>query len=202
MFSLKVSVLFSAILVLSCGFSDAGITDFLKRSILIDRTTGNNNVTYYLQPVDVTAFSVSRQVVLKQIDLPSVTSYNEFELDFVQVNVTIFETPQSLDGPKKVVFEAISGVNSTDGVNIELFEPITIKPDYLYEIQLKTPEDKLLAFSGVEETTSYTLKSMFKKIIVYVFQRNADERPQFARNVNSNVSPGAVSRIHFQLTIF
>lgn len=206
MVSSKSLLFISSVLLLSCSFSEAIWFESFNFNLTIDCDRfEENNVNYFLDSVDVTAFTTDRTIWLTEFSFPKVFSYGndgaENEVKDVEGNIVVFEKNQTT-GEKQVLFATSAALSSAQEADIKLNTPISINPGFVYEIVLVTPAENHLIFENVQEFGQYEFISFLRNVHVTLIGRNRDARPQFAENTDLRVPDGAITRMMFNWSFF
>lgn len=188
----------SAILLLTSEFSEA-----LGHSkiVVLDRTVKNfKSPGYYVQPVDITTFSVNRAIPLKQFDISKIFVYDpvkEIPIDHVRVNFKIVQKLKTNPQHNREIFFGNTIISSK--VEAQVPTDIKLKPDFDYEIQIEMPENLQLMYLDFLEIREFKIKKWFgRSIFVNFHQHNLGIKPPGVTDDKRKNSQGIVNRIHLQ----
>lgn len=203
MVQLNFPLLISTVLLFGCGLISAKHSLYqLKPLITIDRSV-ENNVNYFLQPVVITAFTVSNKAYFIQFTLPKVFASGddkEIDLNYVEAIIKMYEINPRTD-LKEEIFEGESSLNSMNEVNVKLHTPILLDPAFIYEIHLETFSDEYLHFKNVKKAGLYRLNEL-NLFTLNILQRNPSVQDQCAVHRHLNASHGAIKQMQFKRIFF
>lgn len=197
----KLFCIISFTLLLFCGFVEPlYVWDRLKRTAVLDRTVNIKSPGYYVQPIDITAFSVSQSIWLKQFDMPKIFLYDpdiEKPIDCVRVNFKIFEQPKSNSSEVKLIFFGNTMMSSKAETIVKL--NIQLRSRYEYQIHVEMPKDLQLMYLNFLEIRQFQIKRFFRRsIFVDFYQRNKSIRPPAIKDDRRRNTQGIVKRIHLK----
>lgn len=190
---------FVSIILLYCNGGSEAFS--IWKMAVLDRTVADaQSPGYYLQPIDITAFSVSRSIWLKQFDMSRVFVYDpvrEKQIDYVRVNFRIIQSVKSNPASNRTIFtgNTVLSSNERSSVNLNLH----LKSDFNYEIHVDMPNNLQLMYFNFLEIREFEVASraiLSRPTYVTFTQRNKSIRPPAIGNDNLKHSQGIVARLH------
>lgn len=194
-------------LLLCINFGSAfSIIPFLKNGkstqfAVIDRLNPSETSRGYVMPqVDRTTFTVSRNIWLKQMDIPQLYIYKEnvkVELGrTLPVNVKVIEKRTNFDLGTILYSEKVE-INPKSETAVDFGTELLLKATHTYEIHIEDPfylAVMPLMYDENLETKKFTLKrSFFTSIVIEFPQIN-----KTVKNTSRSPSTGAVKRLHLK----
>lgn len=173
-----------------------------RRTAVLDRHIRNFKTPgYYIQPVDITTFSVTRSIWLKQFDISKIFVYDpvkEKPIDYVRVNFKIIQMLKRNPEARREIFTGNTVLCSKDESKVEL--NILLKADFDYEIHIEMPENLQLMYRDFLEVREFLIRrwGIGRSINVTFFQRNKSIKPPAIKDDKLKNSQGIVSRLHLK----
>lgn len=187
-------------LLLFNGYSDAlFMWNSLRKtseSVVIDRSLESNSISYYIPSIDRTAFSASREMYLKQIDIPKIYIQNSDEEILLQNMETEVEIVE-LNGEEKIVFSGRAALDSTYETNIIFSTGILLKSNTNYEIRVKMPNQQNYIYHDKFGISEHQIILSGQSITVNFYQHNTEHIPIVAES-RFQMSHGVIKRLHFK----
>lgn len=175
-----------------------------RRTVVLDRHVHDfKSPGYYIQPIDITTFSVTRAIWLKQFDISKVFVYdpakeNYKSIDYVRVNFKIIQMLKTNSAARREIFTGNTVLCSKDESSVEL--NLLLKADFDYEIHIEMPENLQLMYRDFLEVREFQIRrwGIGRSIYVTFFQRNKSIRPPTINDDTLRNSQGIVSRLHLK----
>lgn len=181
---------------------DDFILDIFKKTVTLDRHVRNyKSPGYYIQPVDITTFSVTHAIWLKQFDISKIFVYDpvkEKPIDYVRVNFKIIQMLKINHEARREIFNGSTIISSNEESAVKL--NILLKADFDYEIHIEMPENMQLMYRDFLEVREFRIKRLGigRSIYVTFFQRNKSVKPPAIKDDRLKNSQGIVSRLQLK----
>lgn len=174
------------------------------RTVILDRhVRGFKSPGYYIQPVDITAFSVTQAIWLKQFDISKIFVYDddpakEEPIDHVRVNFKIIQRLKGNPEVQREIFTGNTVLSSNEEASVQL--NILLKADFFYEIRIEMPENLQLMYRDFLEVREFVIKrwGINRTIFVTFHQRNKSIKPPAIQDERLKNSQGIVSRLYLK----
>lgn len=173
------------------------IPNIFRRTAILDRHVRNFKTPgYYIQPVDITTFAVTRTIWLEQFDISKVFVYDpvkEKPIDHVRVNFKIIQRLKVNHDAQRVIFtgNTVLSSNAEAAVSTNLL----LKADFDYEIHIEMPENLQLMYRDFLEVREFKIRQwgIGRTVFVTFFQRNKSIKPPAIKDDRLKNSQGIVS---------
>lgn len=204
----KLQLLSVFTLILFCGnFCGASSWWNPVRSATIDRTipasNGTKPVDFHILPVDRTTFSVSKEILLHQIDMAKIFISNASQKTNITNDVTVkVKIVQMQINDRTFIATVYNGkidLSSMNEAKITFKEDIPLKRDNMYEIRLFMPALNFVYSENLSTATHKIRRAFWRSIVTSFFPANVN----FIENDNEKkISVGLVKRLHIKYTRF
>lgn len=132
-----------------------------------DRFEELSNEPYFIKNIETTTFTTTKLVALGAFICPSLYEHRKYGFDYateqLQSEITIFENylkSYTSSSKKVVLYQGTVNIQGNDVTRFLLPKPITIRPGYRYEIQMKHSPTKTYC-TRVELKTTVTVEPDF-----------------------------------------
>lgn len=174
--------------------------NIFRRRVILDRHVYDFKTPgYYIQPVDITTFSVTQAIWLERFDISKIFVYDpikEKPIDYVRVNFKIIQMLKTNHDARKEIFTGNTILSSNAESSVALH--ILLRADFDYEIHIEMPENLQLMYRDFLEVREFKIRrwGIGRTVFVKFFQRNKSIKPPAIKDDRLKNSQGIVARLH------
>lgn len=182
------------------------------QSATLDRTIPATNGTepdnFHILPVDRTTFTVTKELLLHQIDMTKIFTMNANQktnlTDDVSVKVKIVQMQINDRTFVATVYSGSVNLSSINETKLNFKDDIALKRNYMYEIRFFMPAMNFVYSENLGIATHKIWRPFLRSIVTSFFPSNVNfvESPTNDAVHEKKISFGMVKRLHYKYTRF
>lgn len=183
------------------------------RSATIDRAIPAANGTepddFHILPVDRTTFTVSKEVLLHQIDMTKIFAMNAKKktnlTNDVSVKVKIVQMQMNDRTFVATVYSGNVDLSSMNETKLNFEQGIALKRNYMYEIRFFMPALNFVYSENIGIATHRIWRPFLRSIVTSFFPSNVNLMKSSTNkgvSEDNKISFGMVKRLHYKYTRF